>query len=670
MPKEPSAAYDPFNARNPAVTPMHDGPEAELRRQRQRGVSAVIQGGVSRLELAARGKPSWPSPGQPCNGIKPGTWRETGHVDETGFLPLDCPIRPLGYEGENFYFEDTKGQIFNTGDKAMGVERIQKLFSGHEDFLYWAWPARDDKKMMVDPGFKSERVRRDLFAACDAKGPWSMTDMVRGRGAWKGENGALILHCGEYLWTDGRLERTGEAGKHFYVRRPAALMPWNEPVPPEDNPAAAIFAALQTWNMARGDTDCLLLLGWIGVALMGAALDWRPSVFITGSQGTGKSALTGRDGLLRKVLGRAMLSTTNASEAGLYQIVGHDSLPIALDELENEGDNDQATQKLLKMARDAASGSIRIRGGQDHKGVEFQAQSTFLFSAIRPPDIPPASLTRMAIIELRELETDDGREPELVDAETIGPRLLRRVADQWHDWPALYERYRAAMRQHGHTSRGQNTFGTLLAAGHLLLGDAGMQLLGIDPANLDRWASELSAESVIELENAQPSWLECIERIMNGRLNAWQKGEQHTVAQILAMLEKPPDGDAELGEKRARSQLAQADLGLVSVHEIRRRIYDAQQAGKPAPAELLAMIEKGWCLAVPNRGEGVSELFRRSNFGGQGLSGSWHYALRAAPTGITSGDKAINRVTIGGQRQVRCTLVFLDNYNAWVDAHG
>jgi hypothetical protein len=48
---------------------------------------------------------------------------------------------PLGYEGENYYFVDTAGQVFSTGDKALGVERMQKLFMGAEDFLCWAWPA-------------------------------------------------------------------------------------------------------------------------------------------------------------------------------------------------------------------------------------------------------------------------------------------------------------------------------------------------------------------------------------------------------------------------------------------------------------------------------------------------------------------------------------------------
>lgn len=256
-------------------------------------VAAVIGEGVKKLEIAGRReRVRWPAPGQPFQGIMPGDWREQGFTDDTGHLPMNCPIRPLGYEGENYYFEDTSGQIFNTGDKALGVERIQKLFAGHEDFLYWAWPAKEPKKMAADPGFKSERVRRDLFAAARIKGPWSMTDQVRGRGAWKGEDGRLILHCGDFLWIDGELHDTGDHGEFFYVRRPRALLPFGERVTPELNPAPEIFEHLRTWNFARGDVDCMLLLGHIGVSLMGAALDWRPSVFITGSQGTGKSALT------------------------------------------------------------------------------------------------------------------------------------------------------------------------------------------------------------------------------------------------------------------------------------------------------------------------------------------------------------------------------------------
>ncbi|MEM7303801.1 MAG: hypothetical protein AAF468_22220, partial [Pseudomonadota bacterium] len=329
------------------------------------GPRAVIGNAAQKLQAKVKAqKIDWPEPGDPLEGAGPGEWQHKAMADETGFLPKVCPVRPLGFEGENYFFEDTKGQVFCTGTAAFGVERIQKLFSGHEKFLYWAWPAKEAKKLRIDPGFKAERVRRDLYAAADARGPWNMVDMVRGRGAWLDGDGRLVLHCGEYLYIDGALEPTGDRGEHFYVRRPSALVPWSEPVDVDDNPAVELFNAFATWNLVRGDVDALLLLGWIGVALMGAALNWRPSAFIVGGAGTGKSEL---QKLIRQVLGRSMISSTNATEAGLYQQVGHDSLPIGIDEMEGE-DAPAQNAKIIKMARDAASGSLRIRGGADHKG--------------------------------------------------------------------------------------------------------------------------------------------------------------------------------------------------------------------------------------------------------------------------------------------------------------
>lgn len=608
----------------------------------RRKVSAVIGGTVERLQhMVDRRETMWPPRGMPHEGVMPGDWHQSAPLDETGCLPEDCPVRPLGYDGENYYFVDTSGQVFNTGTNALGVERVQKLFAGQEGFVDWAWPSwnRTGKKVT---GFKAEEARRALYAACRKRGPWSPTDRVRGRGAWLDEQGKLVLHCGEYLWIDGKLRDTGEHGEHFYVRRPASLQPWGSPVDVDTNPAVEIFEALRTWNFERGDTDIMILLGWIGVALMGAALEWRPSVFVIGDAGQGKSELTGKRGLLRAVLGRSMVSTTNASEAGLYQLVGHDSLPIGIDELEGEDGVEQA-QKIIKMARDAASGSIRIRGGSDHKGVEFQAQSTFIFSAINPPGLPPASLSRLAILQLNPLKTVEGRAPRLSAAETVGPRLLRMVADGFPTFDARYEEYRKVLRDVGHSSRGQNTFGTFLACAHLLLGDDGMSKLHLPFESLDHWGAELAADAVPELENVKPTWLDCYERIVTRPIEAFSGGRKPTVAQIL---EQRRFGDKTL--ETAQNDLAAADLGLVD---------DGSGTS-------------GLLLAVPNQSEILTSHLAGTPFAQRGAStGSWSWALRRAPDHIGIKDKKLNRVRIGGHQR-RCTLIRISAVDEWQKANG
>lgn len=611
-------------------------------------VSSVINAPLARLEHALRRHHvRWPKRGMPHEGVDPGAWRDAGPLDTTGYLPADCPVRPLGYSGEDYYFVDTSGQVFNSGDKALGVERVQKLFAGNEEFLYWAWPAFGKGKNPKVTGFKAEEARRDLFAACRARGPWTPTDRVRGRGAWLGDNGQLVLHCGELLYEvnpkgGGELKDTGELGDHFYVRRPASLVPSPDPVPVEINPAVEIVRALRSWNFERGDVDVMIVLGAIGVALMGGALTWRPSIFVVGDAGTGKSELTGRHGLFRKVLGRSMLSTTNASEAGLYQLVGHDSLPIAIDELEAD-DNSEQSAKIIKMARDAASGSIRVRGGSDHRGVEFEAQSTFIFSAISPPGIPPASLSRMAILQLNPLINPASSGPKLTAPETIGPRLLRRVADHFADFPRLFETYRGVLREHGHNARGQNTFGTFLAAANLLLGDDGMDEAGLPWENLHFWGSALSADAVPELENVKPTWLDCIERVMTRPIDKFRGGARQTIAAILE-----GHGTDEVSFTQTQSDLAAADVGLLP----RENIID------------------GPLLAIPNKSDTLAKMMAGTPYAQHGSSEtSWSWALRRGPKDIFITDKARNRVSIGGFQR-RCTLVRTTALRNWLKDNG
>ena len=580
---------------------------------------------------------TYPPRGKPIDGLAPGAWVENGALDETGYLPDNCPVRPLGYDGEDYYFFDTMGQVFNTGTASMGVERIQKLFAGHEPWLEWAFPSFDAKGRVT--GFKSEMVRRALYAACRERGAWSPSDMVRGRGAWRDAQGNLILHCGDHMWIGGELRETGEIGDHIYVRRPRSMTPWPEPVHFDDNPAPMLVDMLRSWNMGRGDVDAVMLLGAIGVAMLGGALEWRPSIMIVGDAGTGKSSLNGKYGLLKSVLGRMMVSTTNATEAGLYQLVGHDSVPIAIDELEGEDGADQA-QKVIKMARDAASGSVRIRGGQNHKGVEFQAQSTFFLSGINPPPLPPASLTRLAIIELLPLTTTK-KEPVLKAPETVGPRLLRILADRWENLQYHLDDYANILREQGHDSRGQKTFGTFLAVAHLMLGSEGLKKLGLPHEDLSPWGEWLAADKVPELEGKAPTWEQALIAIQTSVIENYSGGARRTVAQELERLK---DGGT-LHEVRDR--LALIDLGLVE---------DPDRDGK-------------FLLAIPNQSRVLAKALAGTPFS-NGQQGSWSYAFRRGEPAVVKTKLELkpghfdNRVTVAG-RQTRCSFINLGEYMRW-----
>ncbi|MCW1748806.1 hypothetical protein [Rhizobium acaciae] len=490
-------------------------------------------------------------------------------------------------------------------------------------------------------------MRRDLYAACRARGAWAMSDTVRGRGAWRDLEGNLILHCGDHLYLNGEVEDTGEHGDYIYPRRPPSLVPWGAPVDPSENPATEIMQLLRTWNFSRGDTDAMFILGWIGVAMLGGALDWRPSIFAVGDAGTGKSELFGRHGLLRAVIGRMMISTTNASEAGLYQLVGHDSLPIAIDELEGDDGHDQA-QKIIKMARDAASGSVRIRGGQNHKGVDFQAQSTFSFSGINPPPIPPANLTRLIIIEMLPLLPSSNKSPVLRAAETVGPRLLRILMDRWDELKDRLEEYYAILREAGHGSRGQKTFGTFLAMAHTMLGQEGLEELGLPNENTEGgyaiWGKSLAPHMLPELEGVEPEWKRVLDLILTSVIDVHTGGGKRTVAQELQRLKVDPENTTLAG---VRERLNAIDLSLRGT------------------------VESGLVLVVPNQSQILGKALIDTPYGDRGGNGSWKWALRRAPAEIVAktvdiGDgKMDNRVTVAGAQR-RCLFVNLREYKEWL----
>jgi len=603
--------------------------------------SAATQGAAALALRARQQAVRDPEIGEARNGVRPGEWRDTpGPLG----LPPDCPVQPLGFEGENYFFIDAHGQLFASGDKAFGQERIQKLFGDRQKYLYWAWP-RMRAGGKVD-AWRAEKVREDLFSAAAKKGPWKSFEKVRGLGAWRGKDGALILHCGEFLWSDGKLMPTGELDGYFYPRRPKTFLPFQEPVRHDDNPAPRLLQAFSTWNFARGKVDPFLLLGGIGAMLIGGALPWRPSLFLVGDRGTGKSTL---QGLVREIFGSAIVATADTTPAGIYQRIGNDALPVAVDELEAEADNRRASG-VLKLARIASSGDVMLRGGKDHEGVEFQARSVFMFSAIIPPPMTPAEASRLGVLNIGKLSAEATKVPQILEGaiESFGPKLLRRMADGWEQFEGLYEEFRTVLRAGGHDSRGQDTYGVLLTCAQLLLGDEGCDALGYPIESLEPWSEWLAAETMPEMEDARENWRACLTQLLTSRVEAWRQGQRQTVGALLDEMDHvrtldgaPPADGQGISPMQARQMLAQAGLGLVD-------------PGKIPGCE-------GFALAIPNSGPLVAGMFRGTAWGGEGHVGGWSGSLRQGPPSVIITNKLVNKVKINGVSQ-RCTLVDLNAF--------
>lgn len=544
-----------------------------------------------------------PKPGAARGAIEPGSWSP----DALG-LPPECPVRPLGIDGSAGWFIDPIGQL-QMMIPPYGKGHILGLFAGRADYLAWAWPRFG--KGGVD-GYAAEKCAADLIAACAAKGAWSSTEKVRGRGVWQDHSGNLVLHLGHGIYTRGQTIEPGEIGGHVYPARPRIESPYPSDLSAAQNPARLLKPMLATWAWTREMVDPHLLLGWIGVAYLGAAIPWRPYVYLSGDAGSGKSTL---QELLRRLFGDWLISTTDTTAAGIYQHVGQDCLPVAVDEFEAEANTSRA-KGILKLARQAASGGLMLRGGDRHKGVEFQARSAFIFSSINAPPLEPQDLSRIALLRLQSLRRGQAMpdlDPQALSV--LGRCILAQIIREWPRLHETREAFRAELAAGGMEARGQDTFGTLLAMADLIEHsgwDAERLKVPVD-GDLVSWGDLLSPERMPEYEDRSTNWRGCLNHLLQVPVDAWRNNHKSTVGQVL---EAWSGGSEYTGLPDVNKVLSSAGL----------KVYRLREKGA-----------EDW-LFVQNNAPLVRKLYEGSKWAGEPGAGVWSGALRQAPPDLWSAD--------------------------------
>jgi len=565
-----------------------------------------------------------PKPNQKLDGIEPGKWEP----DENG-LPPGCPVLPLGTDDGNFIFLDTIGQLRILAAGEMNQAGLNALFMGRHYWLYWAFPKKDKDGLVAS--WRPEKVREVLMDACSRKGAWNAMEKVRGRGFWRGRDGRLIFHAGDRIVSSTDLKKAeglGELEGMVYPTRPPLPRPWPVTLAAKAGPALTLYPHFTTWNWSRPQLDPVLLIGWIGVAILGGALRWRPEIFLLGDRARGKSALQ-ED--LKALMGPFLVQSTDATAPGIYQDLKFDCLPLSLDEFEATEDN-RKQKAVIELARRSASGGKIMRGGDKGTGSQFYGRSAFIFSMINAPAMDPQDLSRLAMLRLKAFNEGATRpvieEDELV---RLGRMVMRRLMDNWHRWPETYMAWRDFLGSCGHSGRGQDTFGTLMACADMII-DHDAAALGLQLAanadSFDGWRPLLQASDMAELEDVTDNWRLCLTHIMAQRVEAWRGGSRHTVSEVLADFRDHLLGAAQedaMSFAKARRLLEQTGLSILQPRD----------------------GHEDYELFVPNQNPLLHALFKGSKWAGEMSAGVWGNALKDAPEGTRrdasgriAGDKA------------------------------
>lgn len=581
----------------------------------------AIEGGASDHAIKAI------NPNNPqLNGLTAGDWR--GVAEREDGLPEGCPVTPLGYDDECDYFLGGRRTVFALKANA-GKGDIERLFSPYGNYIVWAWPRRE-KGGQIKGNFAADEARRDLFAAASKAGPFDPMKALRGRGAWRDEEtGALVLHLGTRVLTDEGVRPCGMYGGRAYPAGPELPAPahdahgWGE-----DIPGQSMLSHLLTWNWQRKEIDARLMLGWIACAYVGGALDWRPYIFATGDAGAGKSTLIA---YVMAALGGddAVLKPEDATEAGVAQTLGVDSVPVLLDEAENEAD-DKRADKLVKLARRAASGNQRLRGGADGKSTLSVIRSCFMFAAINMPAMGDQDMSRMAMLAMRPIPPGKRRvKPwNTREVRALGRAVHRQIADAFRFDPKtattrfdrVLEAFRVGLIELAdHNDRGADTFGYLLA-GYW----CATQEREPDAEDVAELVAPLHRATLAELENVKPGWRKCVDFLLDAQPKALERQKNTSVRAILSDLRtgEDPNPDDQWDTKTTPDALANRQLARVGL----RLTWRKGEARSFDTARLF----------VPNGHPALAPVFERTDWAASNPAapGSWANALRGGPEGV------------------------------------
>ena len=316
-------------------------------------------------------------------------------------LPIDPDPLPapdadficLGFDNDAFYYQPhSTGQVTRLSRSAHTGTNLCAI----APLRYWEtlYPSK--------MGVNWTAAASSLFEKQSQAGIYS-PDRIRGRGAWWDQKQS-VLHLGDRLVVDG-INRSVSDGipssRYLYQRLGSLRGPANaKPLTDAESYVLAELAERFHWEVPASG---LLIAGWVALAPICGALDWRPHIWLTAGAGSGKSAVLDR--YISPLLGDlSLLVAGNTSEAGLRQTLRADALPVVFDEAEsNERLDQQRMQSVLSLARVASTESRAqtIKGTAEGDAQRYTIRSMFLMSSIATALKQGADKSRFAQLTLR-----------------------------------------------------------------------------------------------------------------------------------------------------------------------------------------------------------------------------------------------------------------------------
>ena len=300
---------------------------------------------------------------------------------------------PLGFDGDLYYYQPhSTGQAMRLSRPAHTSTNLVAL----APLEYWEQLAPGGRG-----GVDWTKAASTLFAInhdLDIYNP----DVIRGRGAWW-DNSRPVLHLGDRIIADGKAHPALKPfdSRYLYQRMSPLKGPGTaKPLTDTESIVICELAERFHWEVPASG---MLLAGWVTLAPICGALQWRPHAWLTAAAGSGKSAILDRY-VAPLLADMGLIVAGNTTEAGLRQTLRSDALPVVFDEAESNERADQVRmQNILALARVASSEShaTLLKGSPGGDVTRFNIRSMFLMSSIATALKQGADRSRFAQLTLR-----------------------------------------------------------------------------------------------------------------------------------------------------------------------------------------------------------------------------------------------------------------------------
>ena len=383
-----------------------------------------------------------------------------GVVIEKGDMGM--AFRVLGYNnGQFYYFPFASRQIVclsasaHTMQNLMQLDRLESWESG--------WRG-DDGKLTTQHNKIAMYAADRLMAIAKKKGVFQAEDRIRGVGAWI-DDGRVVLHCGDCLFVDGQNRTLDNIDSYYmYIASVRLLRPGQDVLTNQEAARLRTICESVTWENPMSGS---LLAGWLVIAPICAALEWRPHICITGEALAGKSTVLKK--IITPVLGKLGLYVDGkTSEPSIREKMGYNARPLVFDEAEPS----LSIEAVFDLARLASSGGTVTKSGKD----PFVARFCACFSAINPPVKKTADESRISFMVIKRNRKANAQDDynKLLEAieETITDGFAERmIARTLQNIDALITNiriFKSAFRKVTHEARAADQIAPMLAGLYLL----------------------------------------------------------------------------------------------------------------------------------------------------------------------------------------------------------